>query len=131
MKIWMLFIMVFVLYLINQYIALKNKSRFGKNEFTIKMASNSNDISSSIIGIILIIVALHFIGFIKWPLLIYYTFLFFTNFVISFLITLILQIGLIIKKEYIEIESWYVIFSNFLLSTCYLFVAYSIYYFLF
>lgn len=131
MEVWMLFVGILVLGFINQYIALKTRSQFGENEFTIKMASNSKDISSCIIGIILIIIAINFIELIKWPLIIYYAFLFFTNFIVSFLITLIFQISLIVKKEYLEIESWYVIFSNFILSICYLFMTYSIYYFLF
>lgn len=131
MEVWMLFVGILFLGFINQYIALKTRSQFGENEFTIKMASNSKDISSCIIGIILIIIAINFIELIKWPLIIYYAFLFFTNFIVTFLITLIFQISLIVKKEYLEIESWYVIFSNFILSICYLFMAYSIYYFLF
>lgn len=131
MEIWMLFVVILVLGFINQYIALKTRSQFGQNEFTIKMSSNSRNISSCIVGIILIIIAINFIGLIKWPLIIYYAFLFFTNFIISFLITFISQVGLIMKKEYVEKESGYVIFSNFILSICYLFMTYSIYYFLF
>lgn len=126
MKIGILFIVVFIIYVINNVILLKLKNIYGESEFSQKMLNNSKNIISCIVGAIFIIIAMESLNFVKWPLIVFYSLAFAYEFIVAFLISFILQIYLIIKKEFIEKESWYVIFSNLISSLCYGLMVYSV-----
>lgn len=131
MKLWWLIIIIVLTYIINNFCYIKVRNKYGDSDFSKKMSDNSKNIISCIMGIIFIILAVNLWNFIKWPLIIFYSLAFAYEFIVAFLITIILQIYLIFKKEYIEKESWYVILSNLISSLCYGLMAYSIFKFLF
>ena len=131
MKIWILIIIIVLTYIINNVCFTKLSKKYGDSVFSKKILDNSKNIISCIMGIFLIILSITLWEFIKWPLIIFYSLAFLYEFIVAFLITIILQIYLIFKKEYIEKESWYVIFSNLISSLCDGLMVYSIIIFLF
>ena len=131
MKIGILIIVVFAIYVINNIVLIKLKSRYGENEFSKKMLDNSKNIISCIVGIIFMVISIELFDFIKWPIIIFYSFAFAYEFIVAFVISFILQMYLILKKEFIEKESWYALFSNLIASLCYGFMVYSIFKLLF